>query len=292
MQPGDAVAEHCSAPPEHDDVTARKDTDLPTYRKREKVLQLLSVDTSKVRIGILNQKGGVGKTTSTLNLGAALATAGKRVALIDADPAAGLTYAVRFRPSEIPEEASTAALFMGQVVSPQPLARNLGLVPSSPAAMVSLERSWNASGVTINLAGFDRLLVDLVLLDAPPNLGALSAAVIRLSTVLLIPMIPEPAFIGVIETLLATIEAVNPQAEILGVIPTLYDGRRKLTEEVLNHIRKQFPRLPILTPVPRLLTLAETPLHGRSVIESAPRSSTAEAYRTIAEEINRVPSHA
>lgn len=245
-----------------------------------------------MRIGILNQKGGVGKTTTTLNLGAALAIAGKRVALIDADPAAGLTYAVRFRPSEIPEAASTAALLMGQTVSPQPLARNLGIIPSNPAAMVSLERSWNASGVNLDATDLDRLLVDVVLLDAPPNLGALSVAVIRLATKLLIPLIPEPASIGVIETLLATIQAVNPQAEILGVVPTLYDGRRKLTEDVLNHIREEFPRLPILTPVPRLLALAETPLHGRSVIESAPRSNAADAYRTIAEEINRVPSHA
>jgi chromosome partitioning protein len=158
--------------------------------------------------------------------------------------------------------------------------------------MVGLERSWNASGVAIALAGFDRLLVDVVLLDAPPNLGALSVAVIRLSTALLIPLIPEPDSIGVIETLLATIQAVNPDAEILGVIPTLYDGRRKLTEDVLGHIREQFPRLPILTPVPRLLALAETPLHGRSVIESAPRSSAAEAYRAIAKEINRAPIHA
>ncbi len=252
---------------------------------------ILSVYALKVRIGILNQKGGVGKTTTTLNLGAALAAAGQRVVLIDADPAAGLTYAVRFRPSEIPEAASTAALLTGQIVAPQPLARDLAIIPSNPSAMVALERTWNASGVDLRGVELGRILADVILIDAPPNLGALSVAVIRSASKLIIPLIPEPASVGVIETLLATIQAVNADAEILGVVPTMYDGRRKLSDDVLEHVREQF-RLRVFPPVPRLVAIAETPLHGRSVIESAPRSSAAEAYRVLAKEIQLCPDPA
>ncbi|MGH7708302.1 MAG: ParA family protein, partial [Vulcanimicrobiaceae bacterium] len=100
-------------------------------------------------IAITNQTGGVGKTTVTFNLGAALAAEGHHVVMIDADPAAGLSYAAGFPLAEIPGEATTAALFRGEKPPMQALARNLQLILSSPPAMLDLEREWTRDQVRI-----------------------------------------------------------------------------------------------------------------------------------------------
>jgi chromosome partitioning protein len=228
-------------------------------------------------IAITNQKGGVGKTTVTFNLGAALAAEGRNVVLIDADPAAGLSYAAGFPLSEIPSEATTAALFRGQRPPLQALARGLQLVLSSPAAMLDLEREWTRDKVRIERPWVADL-AEIVLIDSPPNLGTLSVAAIAVADAVLIPFIPEDASLGPLEFLLQTI------AELLGAVPTLSDSRRKMTAEVTAAVRDRHG-LRILTSIPRHVALAATPRYAKSVLEYAAKTAAADAFRSLAKEI-------
>jgi chromosome partitioning protein len=236
-----------------------------------------------VVIAVTNQKGGVGKTTVTFNLGAALAAAGKHVVLVDADPAAGLSYAAGFPLADIPPEATTAALFRGQKPPLQALARGLQLVLASPPAMLDLEREWVRSQIRIERAWIADL-AEIVLIDSPPNLGTLSAAAIKVSDAVIVPFIPEDASLGPFEFLLQTIAAVNPTARIIGAVPTLYDSRRKMSAEVIDAVRDRYG-LNILTPVPRHVALASVPRYGKSVLEFGPKTAAAAAFISLAQEI-------
>jgi len=234
-------------------------------------------------IAITNQKGGVGKTTVTLNLGAALAAEGHSVVLIDADPAAGLSYAAGFPLAGIPEEATTASLFRGRRPPMQALARNLQLVLASPPAMLDLEREWTRDQVRIERSWVAEL-ADVVLIDSPPNLGTLSVAALAVADAVLIPFIPEDASLGPLEFLLQTITAVNPTAEILGAVPTLSDARRKMTAEVTDAVHDRH-RLRILTSIPRHVALAAMPRYAKSVLEYGAKTAAAEAFRSLAKEV-------
>lgn len=238
-------------------------------------------------IAITNQKGGVGKTTVTFNLGAALAAEGHHVVLIDADPAAGLSYAAGFALGDIPAEATTAALFRGRKPPMQALARGLQLVLASPAALLDLEREWTRDQVRIERPWVTDLS-EFVLIDSPPNLGTLSVAALSVADAVLIPFIPEDASLGPLEFLLQTIAAVNPKAEIIGAIPTLSDSRRKMTAEVTDAVHDRYG-LRILTAIPRHVALAATPRYAKSVLEYAAKTAAAEAFRTLAKEVT--PAH-
>ncbi len=237
-------------------------------------------------IAITNQKGGVGKTTVTFNLGAALAAEGRHVVLIDADPAAGLSYAAGFPLADIPAEATTAALFRGRKPPMQALARGLQLVLASPTAMLDLEREWTRDQVRIERPWIADL-AEIVLIDSPPNLGTLSVAALSVADAVLIPFIPEDASLGPLEFLLQTIAAVNPKAEIIGAVPTLSDSRRKMTAEVADAVHDRYG-LRILTSIPRHVALAATPRYAKSVFEYAAKTAAADAFRALAKEVTPV----
>ncbi len=234
-------------------------------------------------IAVTNQKGGVGKTTVAFHLGAALAAEGRSVVLIDADPAAGLSYAAGFPIASIPPEATTAALFRGRKPPMQALARGLQMILASPTALLDLEREWTRDQVRIERSWVADL-ADLVLIDSPPNLGSLSVAAISIADRILIPFIPEDASLGPLEFLLTTIRAANPKAEILGAVPTLSDSRRKMTTEVTDAIRDRYG-LRVLTAIPRHVALAATPRYAKSVLEYAGKSAAADAFRALALEV-------
>ncbi len=161
--------------------------------------------------------------TGLPRVGAALAATGRSVVLVDADPAAGLSYAAGFPLAEIPAEASTAALFRGGKPPMQALAKGLTLVLSSPTAMLDLEREWTRDKVRIERSWVADL-ADVVLIDGPPNLGTLAVVTIVLADAVLVPFIPEDASLGPLD-FLPDDSPVNLKAEILGAIPTLSDDR-------------------------------------------------------------------
>lgn len=234
-------------------------------------------------IAVTNQKGGVGKTTVSLNLGAALAALGRNVVLVDADPAAGLSYAAGFRLADIPAEATTAELFRGRTPPMQALARGLQLVLAAPAPLLDLEREWTRDQVRVDRE-FVSTLGEIVLIDSPPNLGTLSVAALVVADAVLIPFIPEDASLGPLEFLLETIRAVNPRATVIGAVPTLVDARRKMTAEVTDAVRDRYG-LRILSAIPRHVALAATPRYARSVLEYARKTAAADAFRHLAQEI-------
>lgn len=238
-------------------------------------------------IGLANHKGGIAKTTSALNLGDALAREGKSVVLIDLDPAAGLTKCLGFASADVPAEASTVALLRGSgPLVLQAVSRNLQLLASAPGPMVMLERELGERGG----AQFDRntlarvINADFVILDPPPNLGPLMAATVRMADAIILPFQTEPLAVLNMREILPVLPAMNPQVEILGALPTIYDARRKISDDAIAQVRDGL-KLRVFKPVPRVVALAETPIHTKSIFDVSPKSAAADAYRELGKEV-------
>jgi chromosome partitioning protein len=235
-------------------------------------------------IAVTNQKGGVGKSSVSFHLGGALAAVGRQVVLVDADPAGGLSYAAGFTLKEIPPEVSTARLFRGERPPMQALARGLQLILASPAAMLDLEEEWSRDRRVHIERSWISELAEYVLIDTPPNLGRLSIAALAVADAILIPFIPEDASLGPLDLLLDTINAVNPNAKLLGAIPSIADSRRNMTAEVSEIIQKRHG-LRILTSIPRHVSIAATPRYSKPVLEYATKTTAADAFRNLAQEV-------
>lgn len=249
-------------------------------------------------VAVANQKGGVAKTTTVQSLGMALAERGQRVLLIDLDPQACLTYSLGFDPDSL--ESSLHDV----VVRRSKLADVRRAVPS-------MEGLWLVPA-TIDLAGaevhllsrtgrehvLDRALEpiasdhDVVLLDCPPSLGVLTINGLTAARWLLIPMQCEMLSQRGVGQLLETVEDVrsfaNSSLEVLGVVATMYDGRTRHARQVLADLEHRYG-LPVLEPpVPKSVRFAEAPELGRSIIQHAPDSPGADAYRRLAERVSKL----
>lgn len=245
-------------------------------------------------ISVVNQKGGVGKTTTAINLGAYLAELGKFVLIVDLDPQANATSGIGVDFSTIERgvyEAILGEVRMKEIV--QPTAHDtLRIAPATPAL----------AGLNIELVPVDRrehrlrdsLLeirhdYDYILIDCPPTLGLITLNGIVAADDILIPVQAEYYALEGLGQLLETVnlvkERIRPEINVLGAVLTMYDGRTKLSEDVLQELYKYFPKNIFRSIVPRSVRLAEAPSFGRSITMFDPSSKGARAYERLAKEI-------
>ena len=240
---------------------------------------------------VANQKGGVGKTTTAVNVGACLAEAGERVLLIDLDPQANATSGLGLRANG----ASTHDLLDGAPLAA--LAKPSGF-PNLDVVMAKSDLAA-ASVELSNRPGGERYLADalagaldtyaFVFLDCPPSFGPLTVNALAAAGRALVPVQAEYYALEGLSQLLGTINHVqarlNPDLAVAGILLTMADRRTRLAAEVETELRRHFGDLVFTTTVPRSIRLAEAPSHGLPAISYDRRSSGAEAYWKVAMEL-------
>lgn len=246
-------------------------------------------------ISFVNQKGGVAKTTSVLNIGAALAIAGKKVLLVDLDPQGSLSKCAGFR--DLKDSPTTYEVIKGEANIKDAIKTKHAVKPYD-----ILPTDIRMSGAEIELIsepGRDTLLkdafkdlknkYDFVLIDCNPSLSIFTLMALTASNKVIIPVAAQYMPLDGVKQLLDTIDVVkkrlNKRLEIGGILVTLYDNRRSLDKEIDEAIRKAFKEQTFKTVVKHNIALAEAPARAQDIFEYAPGSSGAAAYKAIAKEI-------
>lgn len=250
-------------------------------------------------IAIANQKGGVGKTTSAINLGTALAATGQRVLLLDLDPQGNCSTGLGIGRAD--RDRSTYDLLLGDVHLEDVA------IPTKVPGLSIVPATVDLSGAEIELIEFDarthRLTSaidrsdqrwDVVLMDCPPSLGLLTINAMVASDALLVPLQCEFFALEGLSQLLSTVERIrsrfNPGLSILGVVLTMYDRRNRLTDQVADDVRAVLGKVVFDTVIPRNVRLSEAPSHGMPALIYDYRCAGSEAYIALAREvIDRLP---
>ena len=245
-------------------------------------------------IAIFNQKGGVGKTTTNINLGACLALKGKRVLMLDIDTQGNTTSGIGVSKKEL--EYTVYELLIEDNFDPRDAVlhtsvENLDLIPANvdlagaEIEMVQLEGREKRLQKAIDKIRND---YDYIFIDCPPSLGLLTINSLSAVESVLIPIQCEFYALEGVSQLMSTIELVRknlkPDLEVEGVVLSMFDGRTNLSIQVVQEVKKYFGAKVYSTVIPRNIRLAEAPSFGMPIVEYDPRSKGAEAYREFAEE--------
>jgi chromosome partitioning protein len=245
-------------------------------------------------IACANQKGGVGKTTTVVNLGSYLALFGERVLIIDFDPQGNATSGLGFDRNSIERsiyDAIVDGVSLRELTLPGPV-DELDVVPSTIAL----------AGAEVELAPIEgrerrlsRLLADVeadydyILIDCPPSLGLLTVNALTAADSVLIPLQCEYYALEGLTQLLATLDLIrdhlNPELDIKGVVLTMFDARTKLSADVANEVRRHLGNHVFKTVIPRNVRLSEAPSHGQPISRYAPDSTGALAYAALTNEL-------
>lgn len=245
-------------------------------------------------IAIFNQKGGVGKTTTNINLAACLAEQGKRVLIVDIDPQGNTTSGLGIAKKYL--EWTVYSILVGDLDDPREAITSNGL-PNLWIIPASVELA-GAEIELIEIEGREQRLknalemvkddYDFIFIDCPPSLGLLTINALTAVDSVLIPIQCEFYALEGVSQLMSTIELVrknlNPELEVQGVILSMFDGRTNLSIQVVEEVKKYFKEKVYATVIPRNIKLAEAPGHGLPITRYDPTSRGAEAYQDFATE--------
>lgn len=251
-------------------------------------------------ISLVNQKGGVGKTTTSINLSASLAVLGKKILLIDLDPQGNATTGVGFNKGDI--ERSVYEVFNGSCEIEDAILntkfKNLSILPSSlQLAGIDIELLEKGRDDPNFQKGYQlkgqiekvKDIYDYIIIDCPPSLGLITTNALSASDSVIIPVQCEffalEGITQLLNAVMLTQKKLNPTLKLEGVLLTMFDSKTNLGIEVIEEIRSYFKEKVYTTIIPRLIRLAEAPSHGKPIIAYDPKSKGSAAYLNLAKEV-------